>query len=272
MGLFPPIIDLVRSVLVPVVALLCFARAVFAQPTFEVATVKLTDTTNGISDAGVRVYPGGRLVLHALSLKSLIVAAYDVSHWQLSGGEDWTGKVLYDVEAKPAAQSGPYSIRHTWFGVGDEHLRQMLQTLLTERFQLKIHRETKTGPVYLLEKSGKTLLLRSTKYTEDQPAIGAPGFSGEIEHVGGHWFLFNASVQQLAKFASNYVLHRPVMDQTGLDGSFDYRDADANIVQDNSDFEASFMAFIRSIGLKLTQSKGLVETLLIEHAEKPSAN
>jgi uncharacterized protein (TIGR03435 family) len=39
----------------------------------------------------------------------------------------------------------------------------MLQTLLTERFQLKVRRETKTGPVYLLERSGKTLPLRPTK-------------------------------------------------------------------------------------------------------------
>lgn len=261
-----------RSILIPVLTIFCFARAASPQLTFEVATVKPIDTTHGVMDPGVRVYPGGRLVLHALPLKALIAAAYDVSYWQLSGGENWMDKDAYDVEAKPAAQSGTYSLRHTRTGIGDERLRQMLQTLLTERFQLKIYRETKAGSVYLLERSGKAWPLRSTKYTEDEPVMGAPGFSGEIEHVGGHWFLFNVSVQQLAKFASNYVLHKPVIDQTGLDGSFDFRDADANIQQDNSDFESSFMAFVKSIGLKLTSSKGPVETLLIEHAEKPSAN
>ena len=120
----------------------------------------------------------------------------------------------------------------------------MMQTLLTERFQLKIHREIKTGPVYLLERSGKPLLLRPTKYTEDRPVMGAPGFSGEIEHVGGHWFLFDTSVAQLAKFAADFVLHKPVIDQTGLQGSFDYRDPDAKIEQDNaSDFEGSLTVF-----------------------------
>ncbi len=261
-----------RSVLFPFAAILCLTRAAFPQPAFEVATIKPVDTTNGIVDAGIRVYPGGRIVIHALSLKTLIVAAYDAGYWQLSGGEDWMEKDVYDVEAKPAAQSGAYSLRHTRYGIGDERVRQMLQTLLTERFQLKVHRKTKTGPVYLLERSGKTLLLRPTKYTEDQPVMGAPGFSGAVEHVGGHWFLFNASVPQLAKFASDYVLHKPVIDQTGLEGSFDYRDQDVKIGQENGDFEGSFTLFIRDIGLKLTSSKGPVETFVIEHAEKPSAN
>lgn len=223
-------------------------------------------------DPGVRVYPGGRLVIHALPLKSLITAAYDAGYWQLSGGEKWVENDLYDVEAKPSPRSGTYSLRHTRFGIGDERLRLMMQTLLAERFQLKIHREMKTGPVYLLERSGKPLLLRPTKYTEDRPVMGAPGFSGEIEHVGGHWFLFDTSVAQLAKFAADFVLHKPVIDQTGLQGSFDYRDPDAKIEQDNTDFEGSLALFIRGIGLKLTSAKGPVETFVIEHAEKPLAN
>lgn len=223
-------------------------------------------------NAGVSVYPGGRLVIHALPLKTLITAAYDVGYWQLSGGEEWMGKDVYDVEAKPPAQSGTYSLRHTWFGIGDERVRLMLQTLLTDRFHLQLRRETKTGPVYLLEKSGKTPLLRPTKYTEDHPAIGEPGFSGEVEHTAGHWFLFNVSVSQLAKFASDYVLHKPVIDQTGIEGWFDYREPDAKVDLDNGDFEGSFTVFIRDIGLKLTSSKGQVETFVIEHAEKPSAN
>jgi uncharacterized protein (TIGR03435 family) len=102
--------------------------------------------------------------------------------------------------------------------------------------------------------------------------MGAHGFSGEIEHVGGHWFLFNASVPQLAKLASDYVLHKPVIDQTGLEGSFDYRNLDVKIDQNNGDFEGSFTVFIREIGLKLTSSKGPVGTFVIQHAEKPSAN
>ncbi len=261
-----------RSALSLVAVIPCLARLAFSQAAFEVASIKPFDTTNGVMNAGVTVYPGGRLVIHALPLKTLIMTAYNAGYWQLSGGEDWMGKDVYDVEAKPAAQSGTYSLRHTRFGIGDERVRQMLQTLLADRFQLKVRRETKTGLVYLLERSSKTFLLRPTKYTEDKPVMDTPGFSGDVEHVRGHWFLFNTSLPQLAKYASDTVLHRPVIDRTGLEGAFDYRDADAKTEQDNSDVEGSFTVFVRDVGLKLTSSKGPVETLLIEYAKKPSAN
>ena len=260
-----------RSALVTFAAILCLARAAFSQAVFEVATIKPFDTKNGVMEAGVHVYPGGRLVIHALPLKGLVMAAYDVGYWQLSGGEDWMEKEVYDIEAKPVAQSGEYSLRHTRFGIGDERVRQMLQTLLAERFQLKLRRETKTGDIYLLERNGKTLKLKPTKYTEDQPVNGTAGFSGEIEYVGGHWFVFDSSIPQLAKFASDHILRRPVIDRTDLAGSFDYKDPDVKIDQEQ-DFQGSFPSFIQEIGLKLTPSKGPVETLVIEHAERPSAN
>jgi uncharacterized protein (TIGR03435 family) len=260
-----------RLVLLIVAAILCGASAAFPQPAFEVATIKPFDTKNGVMEAGVHVYPGGRIVVHALPLKALIMAAYDLGYWQLSGGEDWMEKDVYDIEAKPGSQSGEYSLRHTRFGIEDERVRQMLQSLLTERFQLKLRREMKTGSVYLLEKSGKTLQLKPTKYTNEQPVNGTAGFSGEIEYVGGHWFVFDSSIPQLAKFAGDHIMHRPVIDQTGLDGSFDYKDPDVKIEQE-MDFQESFPFFIREIGLKLTPSKGPVETFVIEHAEKPSPN
>ncbi len=141
-SLFRRIIVPVRFVLVPFAAMICLARGAFPQPAFEAATIKPVAATRGISSSGVRVYPGGRIAIHALPLKALIVAAYDVGYWQLLGGADWMEKDVYDVEAKPAAQSGTYSLLHSWYGIGDERMRQMLQT---ERFHLKVHRETTTN-------------------------------------------------------------------------------------------------------------------------------
>jgi uncharacterized protein (TIGR03435 family) len=262
----------VRFGLFPVAAILCLAHPAFSQPAFEVATIKPVDASKAGIAAEMRVYPGGRLVIHALPLKAMITAAYDVGWWQLSGGESWMEKDLWDVEAVPAAASGPYSLRHSRDGIGDERVRQMLQKLLAQRFQLKIRRETKTGAVYVLERNGKPFLLRPTRYTEEKPVMGAAGYSGEVEFVGGHWFLFDVSLPQFARFAGDYYLHRPVIDKTGLEGSFDYRDPDANAALDNSDSESALMVFIPEVGLKLRSSKGPVETLVIEHAEKPSGN
>ena len=200
------------------------------------------------------------------------MAAYDVGYWQLSGGEPWMEKDVYDVEAKASRRNpGEYSLRHTRFGIGDERVRQMLQTLLADRFHLQVTRETKTGPVYLLERNNKALQLRPTKYSTDAPVNGTAGFSGEVEYVGGHFFVFDTSMPQLAKFASDSILHRPVIDKTGLDGSFDYKDPDYKIPQE-MDFQGSFPGFLQQVGLKLTSSQGPVETFVIEHAEKPSPN
>ncbi len=275
------IILLMRSPLFAMIATtVCLVSSAFPQSPaqrplqFEVATIKPVDTGSGVSNPGVTgVYPGGRVVIHAVPLKTLIMIAYHAGYWQLSGGDDWMDKDVYDVEAKapasPAATA--FSLRHTRVGIEDERLRQMLQTMLTERFQLKLHWDTKTGAVYLLQKSGKPIQLRSTKYTADHPVQGASGFSGEIEYTGGHWFVFDTSLPQLAKFASDYVLHKPVIDQTELAGSFDYRDANTQIPQEH-DFEGSFPGFIQDLGLKLTAAKGPVEMLVIDQAEKPSPN
>jgi uncharacterized protein (TIGR03435 family) len=104
--------------------------------------------------------------------------ACDLACWQASGGEEWMEKDVYDIGAGPAVQSGTYSLRHTRFGIGDARVRQMPETLLADRFQLKLHRATKTGAISPLAKSGKAVQLKPAKYTDDQPLQGTADFSG----------------------------------------------------------------------------------------------
>src|SRR5262245_49708398 len=133
---------------------LIFAAAMAAQPgaaqsEFEIASIKPIDPNAGIHMTGLQIFPGGRIVIPTTSLKGLIVTAFGLSYWQLSGGEPWMEKDLYDVEAKPPANLQPAitNLRHGLFDIDDERLRQMLQALLSDRFHLKFHRETKTGKV-----------------------------------------------------------------------------------------------------------------------------
>jgi uncharacterized protein (TIGR03435 family) len=78
---------------------------------------------------------------------------------------------------------------------------------------------------------------------------------------------------QLAKFASDFVLHVPVLDRTELSGSFDYRqavpDEEPKYTGGQSD---SFLSFLAECGLRMERSKGPVETFVIDHAAKPSPN
>jgi uncharacterized protein (TIGR03435 family) len=109
------------------------------------------------------------------------------------------------------------------------------------------------------------------------PSAGADvsandGFFGSIGYAGARWVIAATTMPQLAKFASAVILHAPVVDRTELSGSFDYTqtvlDSEPNY-GDNSD---SFQRLIPELGLKLERSKGPVETLVIDHAAKPSPN
>ena len=171
-------------------------------PQFEVATIKPIDPAAPHSN-GLNVYPGGRIVLRGYSLKSLIETAFNLSYWQVSGGEPWLLENLYDVEAKPSQDSPPihYDVRYTWWRIEDPRLRQMLQALLIDRFHLKLDPRSGTGTVYLLEAGAKTPLLHPT------PAETSQGRSGDVSHGGDRWVLYNTSMPQLAKFIGDVVLH-----------------------------------------------------------------
>ncbi len=208
------------------------------------------------------------------SLKSLVTTAFDVSYWQLSGGEKWMEEDTYDVEAKPPESAEIKDFRYTLFSISDVRLRLMLQDLLTDRFQLKFHRETRTGDVYVLKQSGKALRLKATEMSSPDPYTQGAHAFGSIGYVDGGWGLFSTTMGQLAKFASDNQLHAPVLDQTDLAGIFDYRQAvpDDEPAYTGAAHTQSFMRMIEVVGLKLEKSKGPVETLVIDHAERPTPN
>lgn len=242
-------------------------------PRFEVATIKPIDMSPGVSHVnGANVYPDGRVEIPTVSLKGLVGTAFDLPVSQLSGGEEWMGKEQFDVVAKAPEDPKPYDLRHTWFRIEDPRLRQMLQALLMDRFQLKIHRETRTGRVYLLVKSGKAIPLKP--HDRDLRA-SSEGF-GSIGGAGDTWVMFNSTMRQLANFAGDFYLNSPVLDQTGLSGSYDFRWRMLLINPDQPDSrlgsKEEFMQFVQVMGLKLIPSTGPVETLVIDHAERPSEN
>jgi uncharacterized protein (TIGR03435 family) len=241
---------------------------------FEVASVKPVGP-NLPHTVGVRVYPGGRVVISGLSLKLLTATAFRLPYWQISGGDAWTEKDEYDVEAKPAEhlRSSIKDLRYTLFGIEDEHLREMLQALLIDRFQLKFHRETKAGDVYVLVRNGKTLGLRPTEIPSAGADLSADlSLFGSIGYVGGSWGISATAMPQLAKFAADYVLHAPVLDRTELSGSFDYKQRLPDLEPNYTDNSDSFLRLIPELGLKLERSKGPVEIFVIDHAAKPSSN
>lgn len=240
--------------------------AASALPAFEVASIRPPDPKRGEVN-GFYTYPGGRIAARGCTLQYLIMLAFDVQGFQISGGPGWMNDDGFDIQAKPpesspAGKSNPALPKSP----PSQDQRQMLQSLLIDRFQLKFHRVTKEGSVYLLTRGTKELKLQTPKDKNAFPWAG--GISGGW--FGGGIRGENISMPQLAARLSRFFEH-PVLDQTGLQGSFDFEYRTGN--EDNdADIPSFLLDAMKEIGLKLPPGKGPIETIVIDHAEKPSEN
>ena len=240
--------------------------AVTQLPAFEVASIRPPDPSRGEVN-GFYTYPGGRIVASGCTLQYLVMLAFDLQRFQISGGPGWMDDDRYDIQAKPSdsspsSKSNPASRKSP----PSEEQRQMLQSLLIDRFQLKFHRATKEGSVYMLKRGETELKLQAPKDTSAFPWAGG---------ITGGWFGGgirgeNISMTQLAARLARYF-ERPVLDETGLQGSFDfeYRTGDEN---NDADMQGFLLESMKGIGLKLESGKGTIDTIAIDRAEKPSAN
>jgi uncharacterized protein (TIGR03435 family) len=237
-------------------------------PEFEVASVKRA-AVGPATTPGFYVFPGGRVSVQSMPLNYLIYYAFDVQEFQVTGEPGWINDDLYDIEAKVpsdsvSAKSAPTSPKSP----PSAEQREMLQALLMERFQLKVHRGTKETSGYVLMKSGKPLKLMAPKDANDFPWAGnATGGGMPFSHgIEGR----NISMKELAQRLSG-KLDRPVLDQTGIVGSYDFRYENPGDDKDANDIGTVFGS-LQGIGLKLMPGKGMVETIVIDHVERPSAN
>lgn len=254
-------------------AIVC-AASLFSQtptgpPAFEVASVKPANPVGGRMEInGFYTYPGGRIVCHGCTLEYLLENAYDVQQFQLSGGPGWMSSDRFEIEARPPAtaksvSSNPGSPK----AAPNAEQREMLQTLLADRFQLKVRRDVKQGSVYVLVRGSKPLRLEEPKVKSDFEWVGSPK-GGMItgDGIAGE----SISMPMLAARLSRY-LAAPVLDKTAISGQFDFR-FDYVSGDDHPDVTSAILASVQGIGLKLEASRGPVETIVIDHAEKPSEN
>jgi uncharacterized protein (TIGR03435 family) len=218
-----------------------------AEPQFEVASVKASE----VGSRGPTIYSPtrARFAITSITTKSLIAYAYDVRDFQVSGGPNWISSDEYDIVAKPQGEAT------------NERILAMTRGLLADRFSLKVHRESKEMSVLAL-----TLAQGGPKL---HPSVGVSG--PEVRGGRGHLIARNVSMGLLAAQLAGRVLDRPVLDRTGVAGEFD-----VNLEwtpDENQDLGPSvFTALQEQLGLKLESQRGVVDVLVIDHVERPSAN
>jgi uncharacterized protein (TIGR03435 family) len=190
-----------------------------------------------------------------MNLVSLIITAYDVRTYQISGAPTWAYSEAYDIAAK-----APGDARLT-----NDRLRPMLQALLAERFGLKVRHGTKVMPVYALKVAKK-----GPKVKESSP----DATTSVSYHMGAvtQMAFSKTSVAQFARGLSSFA-DRPVIDRTSLKGNYDLKlewsSDDSQPAQDVG-APSLFTAIQEQLGLKLEPQNGPVEMLIIDRVEKPS--
>jgi uncharacterized protein (TIGR03435 family) len=223
---------------------------------FEVASIKLhPGPVTFSSDPSVR---GSRVTGTAITLLDLVTNAYDLKYDQISGGPSWISSDHYDLAAKA---EGEATLTKT-------QAQQMLQALLADRFQLRVHHETKEVAVYILvvAKNGPRLKESSA----DAPGNNFVRSNGRDLHIEATRGTMEQLARQLAATAG-----RPVLNKTGLAGYYAYTLdwSPANLIPaPDSDIPSMFTALQEQLGLRLEAAKGPYLMLIIDYAKKPSEN
>ena len=225
---------------------------------FEVASVRLH--TEPVRRIGSNL-SGPRFTAEAFSLEGLITYAYDLEDYQVTGVPGWgvsrATPDRYDITAKAAGDAT----------LSREQAKKLLQSLLAERFQLKFHRESKELPVYAL-----VVAKNGPKFKESAPE--AKSLLTMTSKNGIEMNVTKGNMAQLARqFSNSNGVNRPVVDRTGLTGSYDYKltwTLDRGAL--DSDSAAVDIALQEQLGLKLEAAKAPFEMLVVDHAEKPSEN
>jgi uncharacterized protein (TIGR03435 family) len=203
----------------------------------------------------------------------LIMFAYGVAAYQISGAPSWVGTDRWDIEAKTEGVQGT---------LPREQFTPLLRRLIEDRFQLKSRRETKKMPVYALvvTKTGFRPKPHSPESSPPRP---------QVQFGHGSATFTDSSV---ASLAGNLTLNldRPVIDRTGILGNYDFTlqwtpapdeggptsiglppRAEPSQPGD-SNAPSLFTALEEQLGLKLKSTKGPVDILVIGHVERPSEN
>ena len=234
-----------------------------ADPAFEVASVKLSSP--GERGGGFHVQ-GRQFTATNLSLRNLILFAYGISPRQLVGAPDWIDKDRYDVLGKPDVEGQP----------NRKQTQTLIQKLLADRFSLKFHREQRELSVYeiVVGKTGAKL----TAAEGDPKTDALMFFNGPAKFNAK-----NATMADFAGFLQAGVLDRPVSDQTGLSGRYDFgllwrpdvplgAGNNPPPPSDNDGLPDIYTAIQQQLGLRLEPTKRLTEVIAIDHLEKPSEN
>jgi len=244
---------------------------------FEVASVKEHPFAPGF--VGLDFQPEGRFVARMAPLQMLIWSAYDIlpAQLQFAGEVPEALKTNYDIEAKTAPGAIPSGASRR---DSERKMALMLQSLLADRFKLKMHIEKKEQPVYalLVEKNGLKLPKAPDRDCSVRPSpCGWRGQNGPASGING----VSVTLKDLAE-SLTFFSDRSIWNKTGIEEMFDIHlppylrgaptpesTVDGVPVDLNT---PSLATVLHEVGLRLEPQRALLDIYVIDHVEKPTSN
>ncbi len=274
---------MVRSTLVLWIGTVAAAQTAALPPAFELASVKpyTPPVRPGMvylarSDPGPSKFQiSGKRVSTRGNLLALVRLSYDLKPSQVSlnpkRAQSWATSEIYDIAALAPGDAIPTL----------PQVREMMQTLLAERFQLKVSRRNEVMPVYDLVVAPGGPKLKPTAFAGEAPLTRDEGSTGLHLRLR----CLNISMADLVELVRRQF-ERPLLDRTGLTGGFDFSldygaqpplgstaEQLAEMGLGDHDSGLPIAAALREqLGLRVVPAREQVETLVIDNAERPSAN
>jgi uncharacterized protein (TIGR03435 family) len=229
-----------------------------ADPVLEVATIKPTDPSMTRDGINLR---GRQFVVENKTVEFLLTAAYGLQAKQVVGAPGWYSSDKYDVAGTPDVEGQP-SLKQ---------MQAMLKKLLADRFGLVVHWDKKEMNVYAIQvaKTGPKIA-KSLGDPNSLPSQNGNGnANGRVDRYS------NVAMKDFA-FILQFFLDKPVVDQTGLSGKFDFvlkwTPNDATVTDATTASPGIFTAMPEELGLKLESVRAPADVLVIDKLERPSEN
>jgi uncharacterized protein (TIGR03435 family) len=270
-----------------VAAILAFALTTQGQTRPQVEVAAIHPSPPGQGDKGLVHIAPGKFEAHNMTVRKLIYIAYKIKSSQILGGPAWLNSETFDITATAADMTG-------------DNFPFTLQTLLEDRFKLKVHPETKEGNVYDLTIAKSGLKMQPTQpgacvplnlsrnraaQTPDQKSCGWQQSSSSLKGIGIFITDPPGVPRQGLIGQLSAITDKPVIDQTGLTGSYDVHlewtpdDVSSNALNESAQpapltdtGPTEFTAVREQLGLELKPAKGPITFLVIDSVDRPSEN
>ncbi len=246
-------------------------------PTFDVASIK--KSTSGELPWGPDFKPG-RFIERAQTIILAIAVAYSVYPLRIYGAPGWVNTEKYDIEAKES-EAVAEELAKLPPAQAMEKQALMLQSLLVDRFGLKVSHQSKELPVFAL-----VIAKGGPKFHEAKPDEKGPDVGG-----GAGQLTFTACPMSIVVTVMTNTMHQMVIDQTGLKGNYDFTiewrkdqtmsgmpreprggDPGSDAAPPDSSGPSFSTALQEQLGLKLESTKAPVDVIAIDHIDRPTEN